>query len=135
MGPYRNAHKLSAAPRRKQAGITAISFMLLAAVFGILGFAVVKLVPLYIDNMRMSTVLRELKSNMENQGGGVTAAAIRDDLSRRLDVEDIDVAREDVTIRRANDGYSVRIKHEGRVSFLAGIWFLLKFDKQVEIKR
>lgn len=134
MGPYRNAHQLGAAPRRKQAGITAISFLLLAAVFGILGFAVVKLVPLYIDNMRMSTVLRELKTSMQNQGG-VTAAAIRNDLDKRLDIEDLNIPREDVIIRSDNGGYRVRIKHEGRTSFLGGIWFLLEFDKQVEIKR
>lgn len=134
MGPYRHADQMTtAAPRHEQAGVTVISFLLLAVLFGILGFAVIKLVPLYIENMTISTVLKDMQTEMQNQDA--TSAGIRIALDKRFSVEDITIPREDVIIKRANNGYTVRIKHESRTPFFAGIWFLLEFDKQVEIKR
>lgn len=134
MGPYRHADQMTATPRREQAGVTVISFLLLAVIFGTLGFEVIKLVPLYMQNLTISTVMNDLKTEMQTRN--VTPTGIRNSLDRRFSVEDITIPRQDVIIKLARDGgYTVRIKHESRTPFIAGIWFLLEFDKQVEIKR
>ena len=39
--------------KSRQAGITLIGFLILAAVFGALGLAVLKIMPLYLEKMRI----------------------------------------------------------------------------------
>jgi hypothetical protein len=133
MESHRNGHRLTPVSRRKQAGITALGFLFLAAVFGILGYAVIRIVPLYMQNMRLSTVLDDISTEMQTQNK--TAGSIRIELLKRFSIEGIRIPREDVTIKQVNGGYQVRIQHESRTPFLADIWFLVAFDKQVEIKR
>lgn len=133
MGPHRIHHQMKTTLHRKQAGVTALGFLFLAAVFGILGFAVIKLIPLYMQNLRLTSVMNEMASDTENQG--MSPGSIRVELDKRLDIEGMTLPREDVTIRQASGGYQLRIQHEARTPFIAGIWFLLAFDKQVEIKR
>lgn len=138
MGTYRNGHRMNraarrVAPRHGQAGITAIGFLFLAAVFGVIGLAAIKLVPLYIQNMRLTTVLEDMEREL--QGEGRTPTSLRNELSQRLAVEGVRVPRDSVNISQARNGYQVRIEHEHRTPFIADLWFLVVFDKQVEISR
>jgi hypothetical protein len=132
--PNRQKHRLSgAATRRGQAGITAIGFLFVAGLVGVVGFGGLKLVPLYMQNMRLSTVLDDVRKEME--GKNVTAGQIRTALSRRFDVEGIQLPPESVKINQARNGYDVHIQHDNRTPYIADIWFLVTFDKQVEIRR
>lgn len=138
MGTNRRGHRLTlaarpAATRHSQAGITAIGFLFLAAVFGVIGLAAIKLVPLYMQNMRLTTVLNDMEREL--QGEGRTPTSLRNELSQRLAVEGVRVPRESVNISQVRNGYQVRIEHENRTPFIADIWFLVVFDKQVEISR
>ena len=59
--------------QRRQAGITAIGFLLLAAIFGGIGLAVMKIVPLYMEKIRIGTVLEDLQVELaagEQHGPG-----------------------------------------------------------------
>jgi hypothetical protein len=133
MEPNRNGHRLIV-NRRRQAGLTAIGFIFLAAVFGIVGFAGIKLVPMYIQNMRLATILDDLEQDREG-GGTLTPQSIRSDLERRFTAEGIDLPRESVNISQVRDGYQVRIQYENRAPYMADIWLLVMFDKQVVLQR
>ncbi len=119
--------------RRSQAGITVIGFLILAVLVGIVGYAGLKLVPLYIQNMQMSRVLTDVRQELD--GRNATVGQIRTALSRRFDIEGIQLPPDSVKINQARNGYEVSIRHENRTPFIADIWFLVTFDKKVEIRR
>ena len=119
--------------RRRQAGITVIGFLILAALFGIVGYGGLKLVPVYMQNMRLSKVLDDVRQELD--GRNATAGQIRTALSRRFAVEGIQLSPESVKINQARNGYEVSIQHDNRTPFVADIWFLVTFDKKVEIRR
>ncbi len=131
MESHRKEHRV--AGRKRQAGITAIAFCMLASVFGVIGLAVMKITPLYLQNLRLKTVLDDLKVEMD--GKGTTAGNLRLYLNKRLYVEGIDVRPEDVKITQTGNGYNIAIEYDNRTPFLADIWLLVAFDKQVQVRR
>ena len=120
-------------PRKKQRGITAIGFLILLCVFGVIGMAALRITPLYLQHMRLSTIIGDVREELG--GTGTTPAGIRNTLTRHFTVEGIRIPPDEIKITQARDGYQLRIEHESRTPFFADIWFLLVFDKQVEIPR
>ncbi|MDX1561802.1 MAG: DUF4845 domain-containing protein [Gammaproteobacteria bacterium] len=120
-------------PARRQGGMTVIGFLLLAAVFGIVGLAALKVFPLYMEKMRVGTVLEDLQQELA--GGGNTAQGIRNALEARFYVENLQVARSEVDISQGGAGYIVTIDKESRTPFFADLWFVVVINEQVEIIR
>lgn len=134
MEPHRKEHRVAITPlRRRQAGITAIGFLLLASLFGVVGLAALKLVPMYMQTMRLSTVLDDVQQELS--GKGPTPGSIRSAIGRRFSIEDINLPPDAIKINQSRNGYSVQIQHESRAPYVANIWLLVVFDKQVEIAR
>jgi hypothetical protein len=106
---------------------------MLAAVFGLVGLAAIKGTPLYVQGMRIRTVLSDLKEEVD--GKGTTASALRLELSSRLYVEGVTLSRDDVKITPAPSGYQLRVQYDSRTQFLSDIWFLVVIDEQIEIQR
>jgi hypothetical protein len=88
---------------------------------------------MFLQNMRLSTILNDLEAELS--GGGPTPAKIQNELERRLIVEGIRLPKEQVKITQGKTGYQVRIQYENRAPYVADIWLLVAFDKQVEITR
>ena len=121
-------------PRHREAGITVIGFLLLAVVFGVIGFAIIKIVPLYMQRMRVQTVLEDLQQELAG-GDTNTGSSIRLALEARMYVENLKIPREEIAIAREGDGWLVHVTHEARASFLADLSFALDIDEQIEIGR
>lgn len=133
MEPHRRPYRIDNPRRRRQAGITALGGLLLASVFAVVGLAALKITPLYVQGMRVKTVLADLKEDLE--GRGTSASTIRNDLSSRLYVEGISLRGDDLKITPVTNGYTVRVQYDNRSRFLADIWFLVLIDEQIEIRR
>jgi hypothetical protein len=121
------------ATRHSQAGITALGFLILAALVGVVGFAVMKVTPMYIKNMRMTTILDDVARELSGQSP--TPQTIRNELYRRFSVEDINLDSDEIKIAQSKNGYSLHVQYENRASYLADIYLLVAYDKQVEITR
>ena len=119
--------------RRSQAGITALGFLCLAILVGIVGMAVLKVTPMYIKKFRMNTVLTDIERELSGQGA--TPATIRAELSKRFSVEDIRLDVNAPKIVQSKNGYSLRVTYEERATYVADIYLLIAYDKQVEIRR
>lgn len=133
MGTNRQRDRVSVNLKRRQQGITAIGMLILASVFGVIGLAAIKVTPLYLENMRLDTVMDDIQTELS--GTGATPAAIRTALNKRLYIEGVRLPPETVKIAQSGNGYQVRIQHEGRAPFIADIWLLVVFDKQISIGR
>ena len=133
MASYRKGHRMSLSARNGQSGITAIGFLFLAVLFGIVGLAGIKLTPMYLKNMQLSKIMQDLPSQL--RGEALSPVSIRDAIDRRLDVASLDLPKESVKIAPSKNGFNVHILYENRAPYAAGISLLLEFDKQVEIQK
>lgn len=120
--------------RRRQAGITAIGFLFLATLFGVVALAGIKLTPMYIMNMKLSTALNDVQGQLNGQA--TTPVAIRNELQKRFAIEDVDLANDAIKVTpNKTGGFSVRIQYENRAPYAGNIYLILAFDKQVEIRK
>ena len=58
---------MTGSTRHAQAGITALGFLILAVLVGVVGLAVLKVTPMYIKNMRMNTILTDIEHEMSGK--------------------------------------------------------------------
>ena len=132
MESNRRRHRVTST-RRSQAGITALGFLCLALLVGVVGLAAVKVTPMYIKNMRMDTILDDVVRDLS--GNSPTPQAIRSELSKRLSIEDINLDVQGLKITQTQNGYSLRVAYEERAPYVAGVFLGVAYDKQVEIRR
>ena len=133
MESHRQRHRMMGATRHSQAGITALGFLILAVLFGAVGFAALKVTPMYIKNMRMNTILSDVQHELS--GGSVTPTAIRNELARRFSVEDINLDIDSMKITQTKNGFTLRVQYDERASYVANMYLVVAYDKQVEITR
>jgi hypothetical protein len=119
--------------RHSQAGITAIGFLILASLVGVVGLAAVKVTPMYIKKMRMDTILTDVEESLSGQSP--TPTSIRYELSKRFSIEDIKLNPEAFKITQSKGGYSLHVQYEDRAPYVADIFLVMAYDKQVEITR
>ena len=124
---------MTGATRHAQAGMTALGFLIIAALVGVVGLAVLKVTPMYIKNMRMNQVLTDIEQELSGQGP--TPATIRSELSKRFSVEDIRMEVTTPKITQSKNGYTLHVQYEERAPYIAGVYLVLVYDKQVEIRR
>lgn len=133
MASNRKRYRMSLPARGRQGGMTVIGFLFLAALIGLVGLAGIKVFPLYYQNMRLGTVMSDMQRDLS--GTGATPQAIRVELDKRFAVEGVRVPSDSVSIMQSSNGYQLNITHEARAPYVGNIWFLVEFDKQVEIRR
>ena len=133
MEPYRQEHSMRQSWPRREAGITALGFLILATVFGIVGFGGIKLAPLYMQKMRIDTVLQDVKAEVD--GTNINTGTLRRTIIQRLYVEGIRVLPEDIDIKPTSNGYTVGLNYDNEASFIGDISFLVAIDEQIEIRR
>jgi hypothetical protein len=119
--------------RRAQSGITVLGFLVLATLVGVVGLGALKVVPMYIKNMRMDTILSEIQKELNGQGAN--PSTIRYALAKRFSVEDIQMDIDKIQIQQSKEGYSLRIAYENRAPYVADIYLVVAYNKQVEIRR
>jgi len=121
--------------RKQQQGMTTIGLIILVAFIGLFGFAILQMVPVYLENMRIKQIMNQTKTNLDSQKASVLE--IRTALGKGANVEslyDIDV-RKDFTIKRTERGYNVSTEYQREKAFVANVYLLAKFSHEVEIVR
>lgn len=133
MESHRHGSRMTSATRHSQAGITALGFLILALLVGVVGFAVIKVTPIYIKNMRMDTILEDVQKELS--GEAPTPQSIRYALSRRFSIEDVKLSIDALKITQTKNGYTLHVQYDDRASYIANMYLLVVYDKQVEITR
>jgi Domain of unknown function (DUF4845) len=133
MESHRQRHRMMGSTRHSQAGVTALGLLILGLLVGVVGLAVMKVTPMYIKKMRMTTILNDVRQELS--GEAATPQAIRNELTRRFIIEDVRLDSEALKITQSKTGYSLRVQYEERASYVADIYLVLAYDRQVEIAR
>lgn len=136
MESNRAGYRLSRCDRPgRQRGITAIGFLILAAVFGTVGLAAIKVFPLYMEKMRVGRVLENLEKDLLSGTTATTREGIRNMLSSRFYVENLDISTFDVETTQKGQGFELSVTKETEAPFVADLYFVVKIDEQVELPR
>jgi hypothetical protein len=124
---------MTGATRHSQAGITALGFLILAILVGVVAFAVMKVTPMFLNNMRMNTILEDVQRDLS--GNSPTVQSIRYELARRFSVEDVKIDEDALKITQSKNGYTLRVQYDSRASYISNVYLVVAYDKQVEITR
>ena len=124
---------MTGATRHSQAGMTALGFLIIAMLVGVVGFAAMKVTPMYIKNMRMNTILEDVQRELS--GDAATPQAIRNELARRFSVEDMKLSVDAMKITQSKNGYTLHVQYDERAPYIANMYLVVAYDKQVEITR
>ena len=120
--------------RHRQTGITAISFILLVSMIGLLGFAGLKLVPIYLQDMKIRKILEDVRA--EHDGQNPSPIDIRTSIDKRINIEMVyNLKGRDFEIAAAGDGFRVGVQYEEVTPYLGNVSLLTTFDHSVEIRR
>ncbi len=117
-----------------QRGMTTLGLIILVAFVGLFVFAGIRLAPIYLEHMKINSVLEGVKAEFDGQNA--TRQDINRSLTRRFEVESVNVISEkDLKIRKVADGYVIEAVYENRTPFVANVSFAVSFSKTVEIYR
>lgn len=134
MDSYRARYRLKhrQAPRR-EAGITVIGLLFLVAFIGFLGLAALNIAPLYLQRMKITSVLDDVQDQLAT--GSNSVAGIRTALNDRFYVESIRVEASEMSIVREGEGFTVHVMKELRKDFMADLWFVVMIDEEIQVAR
>ena len=120
--------------RRRQAGITTIGFIILAAFVGLIAFGAMRLTPVYLNYFKVVGVVEGVLDEFDGQNA--TRSVIRRSLSRRFDIESVGIiSYRDVTVTAVDGGFEVAAVYDHTSPFIANISFTVHFNKTVVIRR
>ena len=116
-----------------QRGMTALGMLIVAIIVGLIGFACLKLIPVYLAHYKVVSVMEGVKKELDGQNP--TRTDIRKSIEKRMVVESINsLDLDDFQITRETAAYVVTAKYEQRTSFIANLSFVADFEKTVEIR-
>jgi hypothetical protein len=118
--------------RHRQQGVTFIGLLLIIAVVGLPVYAVIRLVPVYMNYMSVSHTLESLKSEFK---GTPDPGGIRRSIERHWQIDDVTgIDPKDVEITKADGAVIVHAAYDDKVGYLGNVSLLVSFDKSVRIE-
>ena len=121
--------------RKQQRGMTTIGLVMLLAVFGLIAFGILQLIPVYLENMKVVQVLNQVKSEFDGQNASL--AQIKTAIGKRVDVEDLRGFdwRNDFLITRSPNGFFISTEYDRQKTYVANVSLLVEFEHEVEITK
>src|SRR3569623_1970972 len=119
--------------KRDQAGITFLGLLLVLIIVAGFGIALVKIVPLYLGNFKVKSVLDSLKE--ERDIATMTPAENKRRINSRRDINVVALKKDDIKVTRAAGKTVITINYEKRVPLFANLDVVARFnDNRVELQ-
>jgi hypothetical protein len=119
--------------RRRQLGMTFIGLLCILAMAGVLVYAGVRLVPVYLNYMNIVKTMETTAS--EFKGDNADPGAIRNSLERHWEITTISaVDYKDVEITRDEDGISLHVVYDDAEPYLGNVSLAVHFGKTVKVR-
>ncbi len=118
----------------RQHGMTTLGLIILVGFVGVFVFAIMRLTPIYLNYLKVAGVVNGVYDEFDSQNP--TRGALRLSISRRFGVESVDVIHyKDVKVQAVDGGFEVQAKYDHTSPFIANVYFTVKFDKSVIVRR
>lgn len=117
--------------RKNQRGVTFIGWLFLLTPVAIVGYAGIRLTPIYLNYSR---VAQSMEQTAQESRAGDSAQNIRFALEKRLDVNSVEFPdSKDFAIRRDGASWILDIEYEDSVPMAAQVALTAKFKKSVRM--
>jgi hypothetical protein len=113
--------------------MTFIGILILVVVVGAWVYAGIRLVPKYLEYVRIASTLEKVRDEFDSNPGS-TEFMLRKAIERHFDIEMVDViGANDIEIKKEGGVFKMRANYEDTVPLVYNVSFLLTFDKTVEV--
>ncbi|MDH4046763.1 MAG: DUF4845 domain-containing protein [Gammaproteobacteria bacterium] len=118
----------------RQAGMTTVGILLMVCFVGLFAFAGIRLTPVYLNYMKVAGVLSGVEEEFDGQNP--SRDSIKKSISRRFDVESVsEITARDVTVTAEGNGFVVKVSYDHMTPFISNIYFTVRFEKSVQVRR
>jgi hypothetical protein len=119
--------------QHRQRGMTFLGIIVLVIVVGAWVYSGIRLVPKYLEYMRVAATLEKVRDEYD-ANPGTTDFMIRKAIERHFDIEMVEIiTSNDIEIRREGGTFFVRAAYNDTVPLVGNVSFLVEFDKTVEV--
>ncbi|MFI4889953.1 MAG: DUF4845 domain-containing protein [Steroidobacterales bacterium] len=118
--------------RHRQRGITFIGLLFLIALVGLPVYAVIRLVPVYLNYMSVSRSMESLKTEFR---GAPDPSGIRRSLEKHFQIDDTTgIEAKEIEITKDGSGVTVHAAYDDKVPYIGNVSLVVSFDKTVTIE-
>ncbi len=119
--------------RQNQKGMTFVGMLLILGLVGVIGYAGIRLAPVYLNYMKvvrsMEATASEFKSDNPDMAG------MRRSLDKHWQIEDISsVESKEVEIAKDEGAISLHVAYDDAVPYIANVSLSVHFDKTVKVQ-
>ena len=119
--------------QHRQRGMTFLGILVLVVVVGGWVYAGIRLVPKYLEYMRIASTLEKVRDEYDSNPGS-TEFMLRKAVERHFDIEMVEViTANDIEITKDGGAFNMRAYYDDTVPLIANVSFLLEFDKSVVV--
>src|ERR1700722_4680244 len=119
--------------RHGQQGMTFIGLLCILALVGAIGYAGIRLVPVYLNYMKIARTMEMTAT--EVKGENPDPGNMRRILERHWTIEDpTAVDFKDIEITKDESGVSMHVAYDDAVPYIANVSLSVHFDKTVKVK-
>ena len=120
---------------QKQKGMTFIGLVIMFLFIGMLLLAVLRVFPLYYENMSVTTVLEGFVEEFSSDKT-MPIAKMKTHLQKRLDVQEVNnLKAKDIVIKRTRTGYSLDASYKPVVNYVGNMNFMIDFNHVIELEK
>jgi hypothetical protein len=120
--------------RNRQQGVTAIGWLVLLTPFAIVGYAGIRLAPLYLNYMKVVRAIDNAASSAKSGAGAGAgdATAIRTAIDRHFEIDMVEYPTiKDIQIRREGTAWVIEAKYDDEAPLFGNVSLHVLFDKTV----
>ena len=119
--------------RRRQRGMTMIGLLCILALCGTIGYAGLRLLPLYLNYMKVARSMDAAASEFKTDSPD--AGSVRRSLEKHWQIEDIStVEAKDVEIVKDEGGIAMHVAYDDSSPYISNVSLTVHFDKTVKVQ-
>ena len=116
--------------RNRQQGVTALGWLVLLTPFAIVGYAGIRLAPLYLNYLKVVRAIENAASSAKS--GAADSTAIRTAIDRHFEIDMVEYPTiKDIQIRRDGRAWVIEAKYDDDAPLFANVSLHVTFDKIV----
>lgn len=113
----------------RQAGVSLSGMLVMVAAVGFIAYTAIKLTPIYMESFNVKASLHSLSEEVKQ---GASAGEIRNELMKRLQLNNVSSVRpENVDIKSMGRTRVVSVNYSAQTRFYGNLHLLVHFDESV----
>jgi ribosomal protein L11 len=118
--------------RNRQKGVTAIGWVILLTPFVIVGYAGMRLAPVYLNYMKVAKAIDQAGTDFKS--GGANPASIRAAIDKHFEIDMVEYpSTKDMTITRDGGAWVIESKYDDEAPLFGNVALRVTFDKVKKI--